>query len=94
MLRTKLIVAFVGLLSPAILIGLLLYWGPRQMEQRLERTLLAHNEVQAYLALALETYRHLQQLEYEVTLAGGPRIRRTCPQAASALTRCCGSCVA
>ncbi len=48
--------------------GLLLYWGPRQMEQRLERTLLAHNEVQAYLALALEAYRHLQQLEYEVTL--------------------------
>jgi signal transduction histidine kinase len=38
------------------------------MEQRLERTLLAHNEVQAYLALALETYRHLQQLEYQVTL--------------------------
>src|SRR5687768_4095417 len=68
MLRTKLIVAFVGLLSPAILMGLLLYWGPRQMEQRLERTLLAHNEVQAYLALALETHRHLQQLEYEVTL--------------------------
>jgi signal transduction histidine kinase len=68
MLRTKLIVAFVGLLSPAILMGLLLYWGPRQMEQRLERTLLAHNEVQAYLALGLETYRHLQQAEYEITL--------------------------
>jgi signal transduction histidine kinase len=68
MLRTKLVVAFVGLLSPAILMGFLLYWGPRQMEQRLERTLLAHNEVQAYLALALETYRHLQQLEYEVAL--------------------------
>jgi two-component system, OmpR family, sensor kinase len=68
MLRTKLVLAFLGLLSPAILMGLLLYWGPRQMEQRLERTLLAHNEVQAYLALASETYRHLQQLEYEVTL--------------------------
>ena len=68
MLRTKLVLAFIGLLSPAVLMGLLLYWGPRQMEQRLERTLLAHNEVQAYLALALEAYRHLQQLEYQVTL--------------------------
>src|SRR5690606_28136345 len=68
MLRTKLVVAFFGLLAPAVLMGLLLYWGPREMEQRLERTLLAHDEVQAYLALALETYRHLQQLEYQVTL--------------------------
>lgn len=70
MLRTKLVIAFVGLLGPALLMGFLLYWGPRQMEQRLERTLLAHNEVQAYQALALEAYRHLQQLEYEVTVAG------------------------
>ena len=45
--------------------GLLLYWGPRQMEQRLERSLLAHIEVQAYLDLALEAYRHAQQLSYE-----------------------------
>ena len=68
MLRTKLVVAFLGLLGPAIIMGCLLYWGPRQMEHRLERTLLAHNEVQAYLALALHTDRHLQQLEYEVAL--------------------------
>lgn len=68
MLRTKLVVAFLGLLSPAVLMGFLLYWGPRQMEQSLERTLLAHNQVQAYLTLALQTYRHLQQLEYDVTL--------------------------
>jgi hypothetical protein len=60
----------------------LLYWGPRQMEQRLERTLLAHNEVRAYLALALETHRHLQELEYEVTLGRGSSIR-TCPRAGS-----------
>ena len=70
MLRTKLVIAFVGLLGPALLMGFLLYWGPRQMEQRLERTLLAHNEVQAYQALALEAYRHLQQLEYEARVAG------------------------
>jgi signal transduction histidine kinase len=38
------------------------------MEQRLERTLLAHGEVQAYLELALEAYRHLQQLSYEAML--------------------------
>jgi two-component system OmpR family sensor kinase len=68
MLRTKLVVAFLGLLGPAVLMSALLYWGPRQMEQRLERALLAHDEVQAYLALALHTNRHLQQLEYEVTL--------------------------
>jgi hypothetical protein len=68
MLRTKLVVAFFGLLGPAIIMGFLLYWGPRQMEQRLERTLLAHSEVQAYLELALEAYRHLQQLSYEAML--------------------------
>jgi signal transduction histidine kinase len=68
MLRTKLVVAFLGLLGPAFIMGFLLYWGPRQMEQRLERTLLAHGEVQAYLELALEAYRHLQQLSYEAML--------------------------
>jgi two-component system OmpR family sensor kinase len=68
MLRTKLVVAFIGLLGPAIVMGFLLYWGPRQMELRLERSLLAHAEVQAYLDLALEAYRHLQQLSYEATL--------------------------
>jgi two-component system, OmpR family, sensor kinase len=68
MLRTKLAVAFLGLLGPAVLMGFLLYWGPRQMEQRLERALLAHDELQAYQALASHTYRHLQQLAYEVTL--------------------------
>ena len=68
MLRTKLVVAFLGLLSPAVLMGFLLYWGPRQMEQSLERTLLAHSEVQVYLELALEAYRHLQQLSYESML--------------------------
>jgi two-component system, OmpR family, sensor kinase len=68
MLRTKLAVAFLGLLGPALIMGFLLCWGPRQMEQRLERTLLAHGEVQAYLELALEAYRHLQQLSYEAML--------------------------
>ena len=68
MLRTKLLVAFLGLLGPAIVMGFLLYWAPRQMELRLERSLLAHAEVQAYLDLALEAYRHLQQLSYEVML--------------------------
>jgi signal transduction histidine kinase len=68
MLRTKLLVAFFGLLGPAVIMGFLLYWGPRQMELRLERSLLAHDEVQAYLELALEAYRHLQQLSYEAML--------------------------
>ncbi|MGH6903845.1 MAG: hypothetical protein ACREIR_14010, partial [Geminicoccaceae bacterium] len=68
MLRTKLVVAFLGLLGPALIMGFLLYWGPRQIEQRLERTLLAHNQVQAYLDVALEAYRHLQQLSYEAML--------------------------
>jgi signal transduction histidine kinase len=68
MLRTKLLVAFLGLLGPAIVMGFLLYWAPRQMELRLERSLLAHAEVQAYLDLALEAYRHLQQLSYEAML--------------------------
>lgn len=69
MLRTKLAVAFLALLGPALIMGFLLYWGPRQMEQRLERSLLAHNQVQAYLDLALGAYRHLQQLTYGVLLA-------------------------
>jgi signal transduction histidine kinase len=68
MLRTKLLIAFLGLLAPAIVMGLLLYWAPRQMELRLERSLLAHAEVQAYLDLALEAYRHLQQLSYDAAL--------------------------
>jgi signal transduction histidine kinase len=62
MLRTKLVVAFLGLLGPALIMGSLLYWGPRQMENRLERALIAHQQVQVYLELALEAYRHLQQL--------------------------------
>jgi two-component system, OmpR family, sensor kinase len=85
MLRTKLVVAFLGLLGPAFIMGFLLYWGPRQMEDRLERTLLAHSEVQSYLELALEAYRHLQQLSYEAMLGqpvdheelSGSRVRLT-----------------
>ena len=68
MLRTKLVVAFIGLLGPAVIMGCLLYWGPRQIETKLERTLLAHNEVQAYLELALEAQGHLQQLGYDAML--------------------------
>src|SRR5262245_13369033 len=68
MLRTKLVVAFLGLLGPAFIMGLLLYWGPRQVEDRLGRTLLAHGEVQSCLELALEAYRHLQRLSYEAML--------------------------
>jgi signal transduction histidine kinase len=76
MLRTRLAVAFFGLLGPALIMAFLLYWGPRQMEQRLERTLLAHGEVQAYLELALDAYRHLQQLSYDAML-GQPVDRAT-----------------
>ena len=68
MLRTKLLLAFLGLLAPAVVMGSLLYWGPRQIEQRLDRSLLAHNEVQLYLTLALQTYRDLQRLSQEVLL--------------------------
>jgi two-component system, OmpR family, sensor kinase len=86
MLRTKLVVAFLGLLGPAVLMGFLLYWGPRQMEHRLERTLLAHDQVQTYLALALQTYRHLQRLEYEVTL-GEAKNRETLSASRDRLTQ-------
>jgi hypothetical protein len=68
MLRTKLLLAFLGLLAPAVVMGSLLYWGPRQIEQRLDRSLLAHNEVQLYLTLALQAYRDLQRLSHEVLL--------------------------
>jgi two-component system, OmpR family, sensor kinase len=67
MLRTKLALAFLGLLGPALIMGLLLYWAPRQMEQRLERSLLAHRQVQVYLELALDVYRHFRQLDQEPT---------------------------
>jgi two-component system OmpR family sensor kinase len=68
MLRTKLLLAFLGLLAPAVVMGSLLYWGPRQIEQRLDRSLLAHDEVRLYLTLALQTYRDLQRLSHEVLL--------------------------
>ena len=48
--------------GPALIMGSLLYWGPRQMENRLERAVIAHKQVPAYLQLALEADRHLQQL--------------------------------
>ena len=68
MLRTKLLLAFLALLAPAVVMGSLLYWGPRQIEQRLDRSLLAHNEVQLYLTLALQAYRDLQRLSHDVLL--------------------------
>jgi signal transduction histidine kinase len=70
MLRTKLLIAFLGLLAPSVVMGALLYWAPRQIEQRLDRSLLAHDEVQLYLTLALQTYRDLQRLSHEVMLGG------------------------
>jgi HAMP domain-containing protein len=72
MLRTKLVVALLGLLGPALVMGLLLYWGPRHMQDRLERALIAHKQVQSYLELALEAYRHVQRLSSEA--AGGPPV--------------------
>ena len=86
MLRTKLAVAFLGLLGPAFIMGFLLYWGPRQMEHRLERSLLAHGEVQAYLELALEAYRHLQQLELSRPCSGSRSIARRCSASRGRLT--------
>lgn len=68
MLRTKLVIAFLALLAPSVIMGSLLYWGPRQIEQRLDRSFLAHHEVQLYLTLALQTYRDLQRLSYEAML--------------------------
>jgi signal transduction histidine kinase len=68
MLRTKLLLAFLGLLAPAVVMGSLLYWGPHQIEQRLDRSLLAHDEVRLYLTLALQTYRDLQRLSHEALL--------------------------
>ena len=68
MLRTKLLIAFLALLAPSVAMGALLYWAPRQVEQRLDRSLLAHGEVQLYLAL--QTYRDLQRLSHEVMLGG------------------------
>jgi hypothetical protein len=68
MLRTKLLLAFLGLLAPAVVMGSLLYWGPRQVEQRLDRSLLAHDQVQLYLTLALQIHRDLQHMSYTVLL--------------------------
>ena len=68
MLRTKLLLAFLGLLAPAVVMGSLLYWGPRQIEQRLDRSLLAHDEVQLYLTLALQIYRDLRRLSHDALL--------------------------
>jgi two-component system, OmpR family, sensor kinase len=68
MLRTRLLIAFAALLGPSLIMGFLLSWGPREIEHRLERSLLAHNQVQMYLQLALNALRDLQHLGYGVML--------------------------
>ena len=73
MLRTRLFLAFLALLAPAVVMGSLLYWGPRQIEQRLDRSLLAHNEVQLYLTVAFQAYRDLQRLSHDVLLGDAVR---------------------
>ncbi len=68
MLRTKLLVAFLGVLAPTLLMASLLYWVPRQIEQHVARSLIDRDQIQLFLETAFQTTRELQWLSYHVAL--------------------------
>lgn len=69
MLRTKLLIAFSTCLAAVLALAVLLFWGPEQMARRLDRSLLAHQQAEAYLRLSGETYRHFWHLADQLIAA-------------------------
>ena len=69
MLRTKLLIVFSTCLAAVFALAVLLFWGPEQMARRLDRSLLAHQQAEAYLRLAGETYRHFWHLADQLIAA-------------------------
>lgn len=62
MLRTKLILTFSGLLVLVVGMTALLFWGTNRLQYHYERGLLAHEELEAYVRLSTDAYRHFKQL--------------------------------
>ena len=61
MFKTKLTAAFAGLLAMLLLLAGSLYWSMNRIDQLVERTHLAHEELETYLSLSAETYRMFKQ---------------------------------
>ena len=61
MFKTKLMLAFAGLLTFVFLLAGLLYWSANQANVQVSRIQLAHAELETYLSLSAETYRLFKQ---------------------------------
>ena len=61
MFKTKLTAAFAGLLALLLLLSGALYWSMNRIDRLVERTHLAHEELETYLSLSAETYRMFKQ---------------------------------
>ncbi len=61
MFKTKLTAAFAGLLAMLLLLSGSLYWSMNRIDRLVERTHLAHEELETYLSLSAETYRMFKQ---------------------------------
>ncbi len=61
MFKTKLTAAFAGLLAMLLLLASSLYWSMSRIDRLVERTHLAHEELETYLSLSAETYRMFKQ---------------------------------
>lgn len=61
MFKTKLTIAFAGLLAILLLLAGSLYWSMNQTSRFAERSHLAHQELETYLSLSAETYRMFKQ---------------------------------
>ncbi len=61
MFKTRLMLAFAGLLTFVFLLAGLLYWSVNQTNDQVSRIQLAHAELESYLSLSAETYRLFKQ---------------------------------
>ena len=61
MFKTKLTAAFAALLALLLLLSGSLYWSMNRIDRLVERTHLAHEELETYLSLSAETYRMFKQ---------------------------------
>lgn len=62
MFRTKLTLAFAAMLAFVLFLAGVLFWGASRSEYYLQRSQLAHYNLEAYLRLSDETFHHFKQL--------------------------------
>lgn len=62
MFRTKLTLAFAAMLVFVLFLAGVLFWGASRSSYYLQRSQLAHYNLEAYLRLSNETYHHFKQL--------------------------------